>query len=568
MITREEIKKLEKYLIDDFHGARVSQQREEQQFYDDKFPVPMIKPPQYLSRTGTSKWLIDGPAAHIITRNPQVFVDPKRETDKARESANKVNLLENHWVKRILMQSPQPFKEHVKDLLLRGEGWIHPVLNENWDKSPDILPVLFLIPDPLNIFASPEEEYGIPKQVIVRYERSPYLVEMMYPKWSNPKNAGSNKRKKTVEWLEYWDKDVRYFEADGVPVLKNEINPNIYGFVPFIHSYSGFGRRSPGGNPETLVVGRINKVKDLLIQECAINSDIDSTHHLFAHPHRTLIVPAGTEFNEEEFKGHADFGAGILSVVFLPAGATFDEGQRLEPSEKAFILMQSIRARIFTEAPPIMSGLPQGSSGRQEDIVGANFIRRFDSIVEETEKAFAKALDQGRNILKKVPTWLPITQWLEKPEGGSKEIIITEKDIDACAPSRIELKSADPIEDDRKLMAGRALYEGGIINWEEFLVEYAGYTPDKAKKIMQKTIAEKVVMTNPLILELIARKAMEQLGMTEEINILEQEVAQQTGGVGSQGGPPRTQNIRTPQGREMMDVALTQRGVRGPARQV
>jgi len=553
-----------KQFLEDYHSGRIAQQEKEDSYYKDKFDVPTIKTPLYISRTGTGGWLVDGPTAHIITRNPQVFIEPKKDTEKGRDSAFAVNAFLNYWVRRILMQVPQPYHEFVKKVLLRGEGWIHPILNEKWDSDNVMsLPVLFPIVDPLNVFGSPSEDNGIPEYVMVKYERMPWQVQVKYPWWTNPKHAGDKSRKATVSWFEYWDGDVRYFSADEEPVLKGEIQPNVYKLTPFIHAYSGFGDASPNGEPESLAVGRLRKVMDLLLQECTLNSHIDSTIAKYAHPRMDLILPEGAEGLEEEIKKEYDMGAGSFNV--LPYVSELKAGEQLVPPQEVFQHFNNIRSRISMEAPPIMAGLPSGSSGRQEDIVGTNFIRRFDSVVEATEIAFAKSMDMAIEILKVIPSMLPITQWIEKPDGSKGSKKITKDDFESVLPSKIILKTADPIEDDRKLMSGRILKNEKSIDWGTFLVEYAGYTPERASEIINQTIADMVIMENPQMLQLLAQKAMEKLGMAEELAQLEQQVAQQEAmGAGSQGGQPRSMNIQTPQGREMIDMALSQRGVRRP----
>jgi len=570
MITKDEIYERKKFL-QDYHSTRIELQKEEQSYYDDTFDVPMIKAPQYISRTGTGAWLVDGPASHIITRNPQVFVLPKKNTDTARGSTQLVNALFNHWVSLILGQSPQPFKEHVRKNLKRGEAWIHPILNEKWEKGDTKnLPFYFLIPDPINIYSSPTEEYGIPEYVCVIYQRMPWQIEMRYPDWKNPNAGKKGGRDKPIEWFEYWDKDSRYFSAGDVPVLKGEVQENIYKFNPWIHSYSGFGDSSPDGKPETLVIGRLRRVKDLLLQECAINSDIDSTIHKFARPKVDVIAPEGSEGLEEELKKNYDMGVNAMNV--LPFGTEIKEGTRILPTQEAFQHFYNIRQRIALEAPPIMAGLPSGSSGRQEDIVGYHFIRRFDSVVEATETAFARALTMGKEILKVVPGWLPVNQWLELPDGSKGEKNISEKDLDNTADCEVVLKAADPIEDDRKLMAGRALKQDNLIDWETFLVEYAGYTPEKATEVIEQTIADTVVMQNPMLFQALAEKALENLGMTDYLEKLKAQNAMQgkmqeglkTTPVeqGARGGEARQFNTGSPEAREMVDMMLSQRGAR------
>ena len=80
-----------------------------------------------------------------------------------------------------------------------------------------------------------------------------------------------------AECMEYWADTQRYFEADAEGVLGPQ--ENIYKFVPFVNCLAGFGRKSGSGEPADLVVGRLRKVRDLLIRECAITSSIDSIYY-------------------------------------------------------------------------------------------------------------------------------------------------------------------------------------------------------------------------------------------------------------------------------------------------
>jgi hypothetical protein len=576
MRTRAEILDFKKFVVDDFQKERRRRQLLWQEFYDDVFKVPMIQEPQYLCRTGTGAWLIDGPTAHIVTRNPQAFVYPKKISQQANDAANRVNTLYTHWLKLLLKQSPQPFKEHVKNLILRGEAWIHPMVNVGWEKGKDTLPVIFSVPDPLNIYASPiEDAYGVPEAVCVVYNITPWYMRQQFPEWKNPKSAGEGKDKpQLVEMFQYIDKDVRFWSGDGEAVLNGDegVQENILHFVPYIHDYSGFGKDSPEGKPESLVVGRIAKVMDLLIQECAINSDIDSWIHKFVHPNKTLLVPDNYDGNTKELAQELNFAAASINIVPVPVGSKFTDDAQIPLPPELTQHYLNIRARIQMEAPPIMSGLPSGASGRQEDIVGSNFIRRFDSVMEATEDAFGKALDMGRRILQTIPTYLPVNTYLETPEG-QKEVVIKKDDFDLVTDASVVLKSKDPIEDDRKLQAHLQMYERGLVNWETVLVEGYGKTPDEAKVIMQKTLAEKVLMTNPAILMAVGQEALQQLGMDARLKLLQEELAKggtaaspsppsAPGGIGSQGGPPRKGNIQTPTGMEMADISTSQNGIR------
>ena len=566
MRTVQEIRDIKVYLKDRLHSARLEQQRIDQQYFDDSFEVALIKSPKVVHRIGLGAKLIGGPASHVITTNPQVTVLPKKENKQ--EQAKRVNALLNNWIRYYLLrQNPPPFRESVFNLLLRGEYWIHPVMNPNWKESGG-LPVYFLVPDPMTIFASLDESSGVPKELCMVYNRSPFLVKQCYSHWNDPKHKTDENEEKdrVTEWMEYWNKDVRYFEADEVPMLVDEngkvsngdgIQENFMGVMPFIHGYSGFGKDSPEGKIEELVVGRLRHVRALMEQATYINSDILSIISKFAHERIdiSIIDPTVSKEQGEAVQSAYNMGAGHANL--LPYGIKVEAAERLLPGQELFQFYDRKWQHIHEEAPPVMSGLPSGTSGRQEDILGANQIRRFDSVVESVEEGWSKAFDMGLQILKKVG-YLPITSLSQAPE--SNDIRITEEDINACAPCRLTLKTKDPIEDDRKLMAGRTLWKEGMIDHKTMLVQFAGYTPDEADEIIVKTQAEKIMREVPEVAQSLGQTAMKDLGMEEALAALDEQLGQVS--KTTKMDQSRSGNIKTPLGMEMADMALANRGTR------
>ncbi|GAH00439.1 unnamed protein product, partial [marine sediment metagenome] len=61
--------------LEEFHGGKTSEQLTDEAYYTDKFSTPLIQAPYHVVRTGTTARLIDSPAEHIITANPQVFTE-------------------------------------------------------------------------------------------------------------------------------------------------------------------------------------------------------------------------------------------------------------------------------------------------------------------------------------------------------------------------------------------------------------------------------------------------------------------------------------------------------------
>ena len=377
----EEIRELKEYYVKELYSKTRIEQNIDRTYIEDTFAVPEIKPPHRAVRSGRGYEIVNAPAEHIITSNPLAFfkvLKGAKPQDVALRLSKEVN---RNWIEILKKQNPNPFKESVKNKLSRGENYIQLMHNDAWvtgARKRIGLPVLFRVPDPMVIYGSPEEdEEGIPSRVIVLYERQPRDVIPRYPEWSNPKNE---KNKKSVEWFEYWDKDTWYCEADGETVRHQR---NLYGFVPFIRKYSGFGRRSPDGELSSLIVSDIRMSRDLIREECITRSDIASVHHLFSHRSKLLRLPMGQEISEDEIQ-KLQFGVYALNTIHLPIEATLISEPVELPRAEVYAYLNEIITRIQTRHPFVMAGFPFGTSGRQQGMTLMAGMRRYDTVIENT----------------------------------------------------------------------------------------------------------------------------------------------------------------------------------------
>jgi len=546
--TIEEIHQLLTYYTSDLYGQTRREQLEDAGFYRDTFPVPWIKPPLIVSRTGAAAELIDEPveqltAANLIASRPQL-----KDTAIAKESAIKISKLINEdWIRRLMRQNPNPKKECIKNIFLRGECWLHPIHNPAWVKKPfdrTRLPVFFLTPDPMIIFASlNEDENGVPENVIVFYERMPWEIEFNYPGWTNPKKAGEKGKKATASWMEFWEGDSRYFEADGQPVLGP--SPNPYKFVPFIHKVSGFGKSSHEGKPEELIVSRIRKYRDLLKRNAAITSDLDSSFHLFANPN----VDAQGDDNHPvppDFDKTYSLVAGNMNKI--PPGVTVTRGIDLLPKQESLQWSYSIEAALGRKTPSALTGAPQGTTGRATDIPYGIAMRKYEGIVAGQADMWATGLSMALQMGDEMPKLLP--------DG------ISHKDIGKSYVVEVELRADDPLATSQKSTEGDAKQMNRIITHRTNLVKYQGFTQEEADEEIDNLYVDEVIMNDPIIRRLVAIQIAKEMGMEQEYAGLEEQMGAMEKGlstapqIGSEGGEPRIRNLQTEQGREMGDLAV------------
>lgn len=558
-ISKKEILKLKEHYIKGLYPNVRKEQKADQHYIDDTFAVDEIRDPHRIDRSGIGARMVDAPAEQIVTSNPQAFFEIKRGGKEAGlRLGREVNGI---WIPTLRRLNPNPFKEYVKNLLGRGEAFIQIVHNERWiTKQGTGLPVLFLIPDPMVVYASPEEcELGIPLRVIIFYERQPWDLIIRYPNWTNPKNAGVGVNKNIkVEWFEYWDKDVRYFSADGEGVLlgdKDGVQKNVYGFVPFVRQRSGMGRRSPEGKLEDLIVSDIRLSRDLIKQECIKRSNIHSVEDIFAHRPKTIISEGEITEAQAEKLSWGSYDLNILANV--PPGTKLVEDDYPSVPQEMYLSHQAIRSEIAQRNPFIMAGFPLGTSGRHEDISQMAAMRRYDTIIENTENAFATATEMALNICG--------NDIVTRPKG------LLKSDLQTDFRCEIKLKASDPVEEDRKATLGSRLFQQGEIDIRTNLVEYQNKTENEAEDIITDMLVDKLTIFNPDVAMVMGMIAAKEMGMEQVIEEAQRRAAsQQAQQKGLQEPMSRTEmnrsqgEVETPLGAEMMSESLSSKGARRP----
>ena len=544
MRNETEIKELKKYLVDDFYSTRITQQKEDQLYYIDNFLVPLVKNKDFVIRTGRARRIVDKPIEHIISLTPQFFRDSSKKGQA--EADARVASEGNRWVRKLSSENPNPFWEHARNAILRGEAWIYVVHNDSlpigWqEKEPEAMPVIFNILDPLIVFADPSESevQGVPPAVIISYERVVNTLLQRYPQWTtNTKKTGK------VPFFMYLDKDTRYIEAEDKTILVDE---NPYGFVPCVHSYSGFGRSTGEGDPATLAMGRLTPLRQLLRNECTIESDFAYIINKFAYKTLDIWVFEDVEI-DKNIGTEYNAGGGNVNITRIPKGSVVDRDTGLPPPQEVILYRASIKQELDMEDPPS----PAGTTGRHEDIIYSSWWKRFAPLADNSAHAFATAFGLSFKICETFPDWIPPN--------------LHKEDIGGRYDCRIELKATDPIAEDRKRLLGRSLLEAKQIDMRTNLVKYQGYTEEEAREIIARIMVDGVTIYSPTVSQILGARLTKELGLEREVEALKQQGLMQEeiqkSGIGSQGGEPRTLNIQTPKGMEEADLALMQRGER------
>jgi len=553
----KEIRALKQSLIE-YHTNRVKQQNNDDSYKNDAFAIDFLPEKVRQIKTGKAYRMVSSPAEHIITSNPQVFRPPK---GNATEAASRMAIELNRWVNILLRQNPQPFKEYVKKLLGKGEAWTYWRPNDHYDPtSLTSLPFFLDIPDPTIMYVDDEcgEVNGVPNRLMVMFEREARNIKRNYPQWVWTNQKGRKDATK-IPFFMYWDNETRFFDADGDALLgftgKEEkfelangtgIQENVLGFVPFTHSYSGFGEADPDGDPKHLAVGRITKIKGLIDEYTAIRSVIDDLTFKYSHPPMDLLYDPTVGTPSKDIGQEYDRSPGAFNTVpILGSQGALKKGVDLLPDAQLFNYLFKIDADIQQEDPLALVGQALGTSGRQDDIAQTASLRRYDTVVENTAHSFATGLGLVMRMIDKVP--------MLKPSN------IRKTDINGYYTCAIELKAEDPIDLDRLRTLGSRLWQAGEIDLKTNLITYQGYDEEEADNIIAARLVDNVTLNNPIIAQLMGQQLAKEAGFDQEFAALQ---ALEEGQTPQNQQAARPSEVVTETGREQSDMSLVQGGQR------
>ena len=504
MTTVNEILELKSYLVEQYHNHRVSEQSTDQTYIDDGFEIDYLPEGVTRIKTGKAYRMVSAPAEHIVSNTPKLYREP---VGKGTEQAERVASECNRWLRLMLRQNPQPFKEHIKKQLGKGESWIYTVHNNSFKKDdPNDMPVQFVIPDPTVVFVDPRggEVDGVPNRLLMYFERAAWDIKRNYPFW--PWTAGSQKDWSTkFPFLMYWDNDVRYTmveaEDNKYPLLYTKdgdiendgIQDNIYGFVPFVHCYSGFGEGSADGDPAKLAVSRIRNIRDLIAKYTAIESVLLDQIMRFSYSSLDYLYDPSEGEPPSDFAEEYDRSPGAFNTVPVIGSKITNpivKGTDLLPDQQLFLYRVTIEQEIDEEDPLGTIAQASGTSGRQDVRAEEAALRRYDTIIENSSHAFETAFGQALEMVEKIDKIRPKS--------------LRENDIAKYYEVDIELKADDPIAMQINSVDGDRKQTQGIIDHKTNLINYQGYTQEEAEKIMARQTVDVIKKTDPIIQRLVA----------------------------------------------------------------
>jgi len=196
-----------------------------------------------------------------------------------------------------------------------------------------------------------------------------------------------------------------------------------------------------------------------------------------------------------------------------------------------------------------MAGFPAGSSGRQQDLSSLAAMKRYDTVIENTEHEWAKAFELAWRMMRDVPGL--------RPDGIGK------RDLEAEIQVEVKLRAQDPIESDRVATLGSRLFQQGEIDIRTNLIKYQGYSEIEAEDIIANILVDKLTLYNPDVATVMGMVFAEESGMEKWLQMAQERRMMMEGqqkGLAEMPSPTEQQRgageVQTQLGREQAPQAM------------
>jgi hypothetical protein len=331
-----------------------------------------------------------------------------------------------------------------------------------------------------------------PRWVIHFYETDAYWVKAHFPDWKGPSSG-------KVEFIEVWTREQVGYLADRKWAL--DPRPHGYDILPWTMYWPQTGISTIGNKPEHIYRGILHGNFEMLQAESRLASHYLDIVQRSAWPTREFRGPAGLT---EQYRARYDDKPGAKN--FLPANVSVEVSQVPEPSPTILAAKDMLEGAIEQNtAPSVVRGQrPSGASSGYETAVLAGIAAlNFGPAVEAAQRG----LQRRNEIIQRIVEYIirdKVTVW-GRTEAGNIDASIGPKDIKGHYTNFVQLNSASPEEQDRKLSTWSQLWQLGFVDHDTALRK-AGVT--NALEVRGKILAEKFIASEPVqqILQMEAAK--------------------------------------------------------------
>jgi hypothetical protein len=529
------------------------QQKEIDGYYELDFDAGV--PEQYSTRMPpTSREWIDAGVRYFTLDNPKARVYLRDDNDTARKQASKLESLYNFWMKKDILV----IKDAAKKLLLRGECFLKVNMDAAFmgSDNPERMfhfPLYLSSPDPINCFASPAHLGLVPGDMVeafpITVAEAVMLCDLNGWEW----DKGDKKASETVGWFAYTAPCCRCYKIDDKPILKPEVQPNLFGFCYYVHIGAGYGQSGYEGKPEYLYRSLLYPKREMLKLDTRTLSALDAINARYAFP-RTKIKAADPEQIRKLYPDGKIPTDPNQFIKEIPGVVEYEvmTGEQPPPGLfEEYAMIQQLAA-----APPVLAGFrPAGvySAQHQESLI-ATAKPIYKEPFKNLEDGLAIAMGMGARIIEQVYKHPVAIKNFSSDEVHNYQTV-KPADINGYYDCEVQLLAEPPEATDMRKALGKALRQAGSISLLTELMDYHDMTRKEAEDEIAQIYAE-IIMRSPGVLEVAARDGMERMGMSRMRELLEQAQQEAAGGRITEEIPP----VRQGQGLNMAGTSRRRQG--------
>lgn len=505
---------------ENFYQQLHKDQKETDDYYELTFDAKV--PENYPARVPpTARDWVDVGVRHYTLDNPRAIVYPRNDSEAARNEAAIKEMFYNFWLRKEILK----IKRGAKKLLKRGEAFVKVIMDDAYLGRDDEqrlfhFPLSLLFTDPINTFPSPAHRGLVPVDVFEQFNitvaEAEELCETNKWRWKTDKSATD-----LVEWRSYLSDNWRCFTLDDEPVLTPEVQPNILGFCNYVHIDAGFGDDNYEGKPEYLYRSILWPKRDMLKLDVRTLSALDAVNARFAWPQKTVIL--------------GDVGAKNELEQIYPGGNIPTDPDKWLYQIKDRVMIDTIRGedlpagllqeyaliQNLARVPQVLTGVnPTGVySGEHGQTLVAEAKPIYKDPFKNMEDGLGVTMGMGARIIEQVYKYpVQIKNFASEEKREYKQI--KPSDIKGHYDCEVQLLAEPPEATDMRKALGKGLRQGGSISHITELRQYQDMSQKEAEDEIAQMAAE-MALQEPAVRLVVAKSAMDRLGMHKELEQLE-----------------------------------------------
>jgi hypothetical protein len=521
MKAPEDLAELESMMISYYAETTTKRSRSDKMYRHEVSGLMQVPEGMEVHESSTPSLMVDNLRDQIRTDEPIVTYQPSGRS----QSALQFKELAQMWAAGVLHEVSasaliDPIQQVVHDFLLRGAGCIKFIVDpeymlppgSNEDSDTGMFPWLVKAIDPLSVFPAPGSK-RTPDYILECQTRTVLDMQMHYADhWHDPiVRRGGKKRKASdpVKWLEFWsgptfkdgymvDPGSYVVEADGIRIIDQ---PNPYGVLPYVYSYSGLGRSNHDGEPSHLSEGILDSVVGELEEEIRIKTAWAHQWLFSAYP-RLLTT-------DDPRRVRRQFMVSAGSVIKYNPGEKPEWMEQQPPNEAMLRFLEVITANIQRKVSPSLTERPSGvDAGIHQALLLGQALKVISPV--------RRALDiMGGDLLNGMAKQMAALSIKMNVQGGTErqDRMVSGRDFKGYT-FRVQFEAIDPVENDRRMLAGLALRRERadglpLISRRTFMERYMGGVIENIDDEESQLIAEAAVA------QLVASGALLQSVMQE-----------------------------------------------------